>query len=165
MCHRREAVDILQIPAFLCRQPICLLAPAIRQGVNVKKGPVFGPRGTLPNVVSRSESTATKRHLAHRTAAPLLGTTRWSPTCAQPCPNGADRIPCRDGLRRIRSAKPAAKRFERRTTRNLHSHGTPAVAIGVGAVFIETHEAPTMAPSDGPNMIYLIRCQPLSHRL
>jgi len=149
-----EAVDILQIPAFLCRQTDMLLAAGnTGKVVNVKKGQFLAP-WDMPNVVAKIESTGNKRILltergtsfgyntlvADMRSLPQMAQTGYpvvmdaTHSVQQPCGQGGSS----GGQREFAPVMARA-----------------AVAIGVGAVFIETHEDPDNAPSDGPNMIYL----------
>ena len=149
-----ENVDVIQIPAFLCRQTD-LLEAAGRTGkpVHVKKGQFLAP-WDMKNVVSKLESVgATKILVCERGASfgynTLVSDMRSLPIMAQTGypvvfdathsvqqPGGAG-----DSTGGEREFAPVLARA--------------AVAIGVAAVFMETHEDPDNAPSDGPNMIYL----------
>ncbi|MDA7984547.1 MAG: 3-deoxy-8-phosphooctulonate synthase [Alphaproteobacteria bacterium] len=153
-----EAVDILQIPAFLCRQTDLLVAAAEAAesrgcAVNVKKGQFLAP-WDMKNVADKlSSAGATRILLTERGVSfgyntlvsdmrglPVLAQTGWpvvfdcTHSVQQPGGRGA-----RSGGQR--EFAPVLARA--------------AVAVGVAAVFMETHRDPDNAPSDGPNMIRL----------
>ncbi len=149
-----EAVDVLQIPAFLCRQTELLLA-AGRTGrpINVKKGQFLAP-WDMANVVAKIESTGNKNILVCERGASFGYNTLVSDMRALPilaatgCPVVFDAThsvqqPGGEGTRSggQREFAPVLARA--------------AVAVGVAAVFMETHQDPDKAPSDGPNMIPL----------
>jgi len=149
-----EVADILQIPAFLCRQTDLLLA-AGRTGaaVNIKKGQFLAP-WDMANVAAKVESTGNQRILltergvsfgyntlvTDMRALPLMAATGWpvvmDATHAVQAPGGQG------------GSSGGDRRFAPVLAR-------AAVAVGVAAVFIETHPDPDRAPSDGPNMIPL----------
>ena len=149
-----EAVDILQIPAFLCRQTDMLLAAGnTGKVVNVKKGQFLAP-WDMPNVVAKIESTGNKRILLTERGTSfgyntLVADMRSLPQMAQ------------TGYPVVMDATHSVQQpGGQGGSSGGQSEFAPvmaraAVAIGVGAVFIETHEDPDNAPSDGPNMIYL----------
>ncbi|SFS67067.1 2-dehydro-3-deoxyphosphooctonate aldolase (KDO 8-P synthase) [Sulfitobacter marinus] len=149
-----EAVDILQIPAFLCRQTDMLLAAGnTGKAVNVKKGQWMAP-WEMTNVVTKVESTGNKNILlTDRGTAfgynTLVTDMRGLPQMAQ---TGYPVV--MDATHAV--ASPGGKGTSSGGQREFAPVlARAAVAIGVGAVFIETHEDPDNAPSDGPNMIYL----------
>ena len=147
-----KAVDVLQIPAFLCRQTDLLIA-AGRTGVavNVKKGQFLAP-WDMANVAAKIESTGNSRILLTERGAsfgyntlvtdmrglPIMAKTGWpvimDATHAVQAPGGQGNSS--GGDRRFASVLARA-----------------AVAIGVAGVFVECHPDPDKAPSDGPNMI------------
>ena len=151
-----EAVDILQIPAFLCRQTDMLLA-AGRTGaaINVKKGQFLAP-WDMGNVVAKIESTGNTRILLTERGTSfgyntLVADMRALPQMAQtgyPVVMDATHSVQQPGGRGGSSG--GQREFAPVMAR-------AAVAVGVAAVFIETHEDPDSAPSDGPNMIPLDR--------
>ena len=149
-----EAVDILQIPAFLCRQTDMLLA-AGKTGkvVNVKKGQFLAP-WEMGNIVDKIESTGNKRILLTERGTSfgyntLVADMRALPQMAQ---TGYPVV--MDATHSVQ--QPGGKGGSSGGQREFAPvMARAAVAIGVAAVFIETHEDPDNAPSDGPNMIYL----------
>lgn len=149
-----EAVDILQIPAFLCRQTDMLLAAgATGAAINVKKGQFLAP-WEMPNIVTKIESTGNKRILLTERGTSfgyntLVADMRSLPQMAQtgyPVVMDATHSVQQPGGRGGSSG--GQREFAPVMAR-------AAVAIGVAAVFIETHEDPDKSPSDGPNMVYL----------
>ncbi|WP_439149112.1 3-deoxy-8-phosphooctulonate synthase [Sulfitobacter sp.] len=149
-----EAVDILQIPAFLCRQTDMLLAAGnTGKVVNVKKGQFLAP-WDMANVVSKIESTGNKRILLTERGTSfgyntLVADMRSLPQMAKtgyPVVMDATHSVQQPGG--MGGSSGGQREFAPVMAR-------AAVAIGVGAVFIETHEDPDNAPSDGPNMIHL----------
>lgn len=149
-----EAVDILQIPAFLCRQTDMLLAAgATGAAINVKKGQFLAP-WEMPNIVTKIESTGNRRILLTERGTSfgyntLVADMRSLPQMAQtgyPVVMDATHSVQQPGGRGGSSG--GQREFAPVMAR-------AAVAIGVAAVFIETHEDPDRSPSDGPNMIYL----------
>lgn len=149
-----DAVDILQIPAFLCRQTDMLLAAgATGAAINVKKGQFLAP-WEMTNVVTKIESTGNKRILLTERGVSfgyntLVADMRSLPIMAQtgyPVVMDATHSVQQPGGRGGSSG--GQREFAPVMAR-------AAVAIGVAAVFIETHEDPDKSPSDGPNMIQL----------
>ena len=149
-----EAVDILQIPAFLCRQTDMLLAAGeTGKAVNVKKGQFLAP-WEMGNIVDKIESTGNKRILLTERGTSfgyntLVADMRALPQMAQ---TGYPVV--MDATHSVQ--QPGGKGGSSGGQREFAPvMARAAVAIGVAAVFIETHEDPDNAPSDGPNMIYL----------
>lgn len=149
-----SVVDVLQIPAFLCRQTDLLVAAA-RTGrvVNVKKGQFLAP-WDMKNVLAKiTESGNPNVLLTERGASfgynTLVSDMRSLPIMAE---TGAPVI--FDATHSVQQpgGQGASTGGERRMVPVL---ARAAVAVGVAGVFIETHENPDNAPSDGPNMIPL----------
>lgn len=149
-----DAVDILQIPAFLCRQTDMLLAAGnTGAAVNVKKGQFLAP-WEMQNIVTKIESTGNNRILLTERGTTfgyntLVADMRSLPQMAQtgyPVVMDATHSVAQPGG--LGGSSGGQREFAPVMAR-------AAVAIGVGAVFIETHEDPDNAPSDGPNSIYL----------
>lgn len=149
-----EVCDVLQIPAFLCRQTALLKAAgATGAVVNVKKGQFLAP-WDMPNVAAKIESTGNgnilltergvsfgyNRLVVDMQALPEMARTGYpvimdaTHTVAQPGGLGG----ASGGQREFAPVMARA-----------------AVAVGVAGVFMETHQDPDTAPCDGPNMIYL----------
>ncbi len=149
-----EAVDILQIPAFLCRQTDMLLAAGnTGKVVNVKKGQWLAP-WEMGNIVTKIESTGNKRILLTERGTSfgyntLVVDMRSLPQMAQtgyPVVMDATHSVAQPGG--LGGSSGGQREFAPVMAR-------AAAAIGVAAVFLETHEDPDTAPSDGPNSIYL----------
>ena len=149
-----DAVDILQIPAFLCRQTDMLLAAGeTGKAVNVKKGQWMAP-WEMTNVVGKIESTGNRQILlTDRGTAfgynTLVADMRSLPQMAQ---TGYPVV--MDATHSV--AQPGGKGTSSGGQREFAPvMARAATAVGVAALFMETHEDPDNAPSDGPNMIYL----------
>jgi 2-dehydro-3-deoxyphosphooctonate aldolase (KDO 8-P synthase) len=156
-----EVVDVLQIPAFLCRQTDLLVAAA-RAGrvVNVKKGQFLAP-WDMANVVAKitgagnADVLVTERGVSFgyntlvsdMRALPVLARTTGAPVIF-------------DATHSVQQpgGKGNASGGEREFVPVL---ARAAVAVGVAGVFIETHQDPDNAPSDGPNMLPLKQMKPL----
>jgi 2-dehydro-3-deoxyphosphooctonate aldolase (KDO 8-P synthase) len=149
-----SVVDVIQIPAFLCRQTDLLIAAGETGAVvNIKKGQFLAP-WDMANVAEKVASTGNERILLTERGTSfgynaLVADMRGLPTMMrtgypvimdathsvqQPGGNG--------------SSSGGQREFAPLMAR-------VAVSIGIAGVFIETHEAPDTAPSDGPNMVYL----------
>jgi len=159
-----DVVDILQIPAFLCRQTDLLLAAAkTGRVVNVKKGQFLAP-WDMANVVQKVTSAGNPNVLVTERGVSfgyntLVSDMRALPVLAQ---IGAPVI--FDATHSVQQpgGKGASSGGERQYVPVL---ARAAVAVGVAGVFIETHQDPDHAPSDGPNMMALRDMEPLLQRL
>ena len=149
-----EVVDVLQIPAFLCRQTDMLLAAGnTGKVVNVKKGQWLAP-WEMGNIVDKIKSTGNERILLTERGTSfgyntLVADMRSLPQMAQtgyPVVMDATHSVAQPGG--LGGSSGGQREFAPVMAR-------AAVAIGVAAVFLETHEDPDNAPSDGPNSIYL----------
>jgi 2-dehydro-3-deoxyphosphooctonate aldolase (KDO 8-P synthase) len=149
-----EVVDVLQIPAFLCRQTDLLIAAGeTGAAINIKKGQFLAP-WDMANVAEKVASTGNERLMltergvsfgyntlvADMRSLPIMMQTGWpvvmdaTHSVQQPGGRGGSS----GGQREFAPVMARA-----------------AVSLGIAAVFIETHEAPDTAPSDGPNMVPL----------
>ena len=170
-----QAVDVLQIPAFLCRQTDLLLAAAATgKVVNVKKGQFLAPwdmanvvekitgggnvvgkatSGGNPNVLvtERGASFGYNTLVSDMRALPILARTTGAPVIF-------------DATHSVQQpgGKGTSSGGEREFVPVL---ARAAVAVGVAGVFIETHPDPDRAPSDGPNMVPLREFEALVKRL
>jgi 2-dehydro-3-deoxyphosphooctonate aldolase (KDO 8-P synthase) len=159
-----QAVDILQIPAFLCRQTDLLLAAGeTKAAINVKKGQFLAP-WDMQNVADKIASTGNTRILLTERGAsfgynmlvsdmrslPILATTGYpvvfDATHSVQLPGG------------LGASSGGQAEFVPPLAR-------AAIAVGVASVFIETHEDPARSPSDGPNMVALDDMPALLKRL
>ncbi|WP_324752983.1 3-deoxy-8-phosphooctulonate synthase [Roseovarius sp. Pro17] len=159
-----EVVDVIQIPAFLCRQTDLLLAAGETGcAINVKKGQFLAP-WDMGNVADKIASTGNERiMLCDRGTSfgynTLVSDFRGLPTMA------------RTGYPVVFDATHSVQQpGGQGTTSGGQREFAPvlaraAVAVGVSALFIETHEDPDNAPSDGPNMIPVDRMEALIGQL
>ncbi len=154
-CRRiGNSVDVLQIPAFLCRQTDLLIA-AGETGlpVNIKKGQFLAP-WDMENVVKKVESTGNDKVMVTERGASfgyntLVTDMRSLPIMAR---TGAPVVIDATHSVQQPGGEGTASGGDRRFAPVI---ARAAVAVGVAAVFMETHEDPDGAPSDGPNMIKL----------
>ncbi len=159
-----EVVDVLQIPAFLCRQTDLLIAAAkTGRAVNVKKGQFLAP-WDMANVVDKLTGAGNRNVLVTERGASFGYNTLVSDMRALPelAKSGAPVI--FDATHSVQQpgGKGTSSGGEREFVPVL---ARAAVAVGVAGVFIETHQNPDKAPSDGPNMIPLKNLAPLLERL
>lgn len=149
-----DACDILQIPAFLCRQTDLLLA-AGKTGavVNIKKGQFLAP-WDMANVIAKVESTGNKCILLTERGTSFGYNTLVADMRALPQMAKTGYPVVMDATHSVQ--QPGGMGGSSGGQREFAPvMARAAVAIGVAAVFIETHENPDQAPSDGPNMIPL----------
>lgn len=149
-----QVVDVIQIPAFLCRQTDLLIAAGETGAVvNIKKGQFLAP-WDMANVAEKVASTGNHRILLTERGASfgyntLVADMRSLPTMAR---TGWPVI--MDATHSVQ--QPGGQGNSSGGQREFAPvMARCAVAIGIAGVFIETHEAPDTAPSDGPNMIPL----------
>ena len=149
-----EVIDVLQIPAFLCRQTDLLLAAGnTGRVINVKKGQFLAP-WDMVNVAKKIESTGNDKVLLCERGASFGYNTLVTDMRSLP-------IMARTGCPVVFDATHSVQQpGGQGTTSGGQREFAPilaraAVSIGVAAVFAETHENPDCAPSDGPNMIPL----------
>ena len=157
-------VDVLQIPAFLCRQTDLLVAAAkTGKVINVKKGQFLAP-WDMVNVTKKIEESGNKNILVTERGASfgyntLVSDMRSLPIMAKngyPVVFDATHSVQQPGGMGDKSG--GQKEFVKYLSR-------AAVAVGVAAVFIETHPDPDNAPSDGPNMVPLKKMPDLLNQL
>jgi len=159
-----EAVDILQIPAFLCRQTDLLIAAAkTGRVVNVKKGQFLAP-WDMANVVEKITRAGNRNVLVTERGVSfgynaLISDMRALPVLAK---MGAPVI--FDATHSVQQpgGQGTSSGGEREFVPVL---ARAAVAVGVAGLFIETHQNPDKAPSDGPNMLPLKDMEPLLEQL
>ncbi len=149
-----EVVDILQIPAFLCRQTDLLLAAGeTGAAINVKKGQFLAP-WDMPNVVAKIESTGNTRILLTERGTSFGYNTLVTDMRALPQMAATGYPVVMDATHSVQ--QPGGQGGSSGGQREFAPvMARAAVSLGIAAVFIETHEAPDTAPSDGPNMIPL----------
>ena len=160
-----EVVDILQIPAFLCRQTDLLVAAA-RTGriVNVKKGQFLAP-WDMRNVVAKITEAGNPNVLVTERGASFGYNTLVSDMRALPIMAETTGAPVVfDATHSVQ--QPGGQGTSTGGQREfVPVLARAAVAVGVAAVFIETHQDPDNAPSDGPNMVPLRELEALLRRL
>ncbi|HEX4365635.1 MAG TPA: 3-deoxy-8-phosphooctulonate synthase [Rhodopila sp.] len=159
-----EAVDVLQIPAFLCRQTDLLLAAGeTGRAINVKKGQFLAP-WDMVNVAAKIASTGNQNILLCERGASFGYNTLVSDMRSLP-------IMARTGYPVVFDATHSVQQpGGQGTSTGGQREFAPvlaraALAVEVAAVFIETHPDPDVAPSDGPNMIPLREMEALVTRL
>ena len=149
-----DVVDVLQIPAFLCRQTDLLLAAGeTGKAVNVKKGQFLAP-WEMQNIVDKIESTGNRNILLTERGTTFGYNTLVADMRSLPQMAKTGYPVVMDATHSV--AQPGGKGGSsggQREFAPVMARG--AAAIGVAAIFMETHEDPDRAPSDGPNMIYL----------
>ncbi len=159
-----RVVDVLQIPAFLCRQTDLLVAAAATGAViNIKKGQFLAP-WDMKNVVAKVVGAGNRNVLVTERGASfgyntLIADMRSLPILAQMgCPVVFDASHSVQQPGGLGSTSGGQREF-------VPVMARAAVAVGVAAIFMETHEDPDKAPSDGPNMVPLSEMEPLLERL
>jgi 2-dehydro-3-deoxyphosphooctonate aldolase (KDO 8-P synthase) len=159
-----EAVDVLQIPAFLCRQTDLLVAAAkTGRAINVKKGQFLAP-WDMANVVAKITAAGNPNVLVTERGVSFGYNTLISDMRALP-------ILAKIGAPVIFDATHSVQQPGGQGTSSGGERAfvpvlaRAATAVGVAGVFIETHQDPDHAPSDGPNMIPLKDLAPLIERL
>jgi 2-dehydro-3-deoxyphosphooctonate aldolase (KDO 8-P synthase) len=149
-----EAVDVLQIPAFLCRQTDLLVAAAATgRVVNVKKGQFLAP-WDMRNVIAKVTGAGNSRVLATERGASFGYNTLVSDMRALPIMAAMGAPVIFDATHSVQ--QPGGQGTSSGGQREfVPVLARAAVAVGVAGVFIETHPDPDQAPSDGPNMVPL----------
>ena len=157
-------VDILQIPAFLCRQTDLLVAAAkTNKIVNIKKGQFLAPWDMI-NVTKKISDSGNNNILVTERGASFGYNTLVSDMKSIP-------IMAKNGYPVIFDAthsvqQPGGQGDKSGGQREFVEHlSRAAVAVGVAAIFIETHQDPDNAPSDGPNMVPLNEMDSLINKL
>ena len=155
-----EVVDVLQIPAFLCRQTDLLIAAAKTQKpVNVKKGQFLAP-WDMAHAVDKLESTGNHRILLTERGASFGYNTLVTDMRSLPIMAKTGYPVIMDATHSVQ--QPGGQGSSSGGQREMAPvMARAAVSLGIAGVFIETHEDPDNAPSDGPNMIPLDRMEGL----
>ena len=159
-----EHVDILQIPAFLCRQTDLLVAAAkTKKIINVKKGQFLAP-WDMVNVTKKISSSGNKNILVTERGASFGYNTLVSDMRSLP-------IMAKNGYPVIFDAthsvqQPGGQGESSGGQREFVEYlSRAAIAVGIAGIFIETHQDPDNAPSDGPNMLPLAKLESLLEQL
>ena len=149
-----EAVDVLQIPAYLCRQTDLLVAAAeTGRAINVKKGQFLAP-WDMANVVAKLQASGNRKVMVCERGASfgyntLISDMRALPILAETgCPVVFDATHSVQQPGGRGGSSGGQREFVPVLAR-------AALAVGVAAVFMETHQDPDNAPSDGPNMVHI----------
>ena len=159
-----DVVDVLQIPAFLCRQTD-LLTAAAKTGkiINVKKGQFLAP-WDMANVIKKIEDSGNKNILITERGASFGYNTLVSDMRALPIMSKFGFPIIFDATHSVQ--QPGGMGEKSGGQREFVPHlARAAIAVGVSAIFIETHEDPDNAPSDGPNMVPLNELKSLLNKL
>jgi 2-dehydro-3-deoxyphosphooctonate aldolase (KDO 8-P synthase) len=160
-----QAVDVLQIPAFLCRQTDLLIAAAkTGKAVNVKKGQFLAP-WDMKNVVEKITGAGNRNVLVTERGVSFGYNTLVSDMRALPILKQTTGAPVIfDATHSVQ--QPGGQGTSSGGQREfVPVLARAAVAVGVAGVFIETHQDPDKAPSDGPNMLPLKQMEPLLREL
>ncbi len=157
-------VDVLQIPAFLCRQTDLLIAAAkTKKIINVKKGQFLAP-WDMVNVTKKISDSGNENILVTERGASfgyntLVSDMRSIPIMAK---NGYPIV--FDGTHSVQ--QPGGQGDKSGGQREFVEYlSRAAVAVGIAAIFLETHQDPDNAPSDGPNMVPLNKLDELLHQI
>lgn len=165
-CERvASVVDVLQIPAFLCRQTDLLQAAAkTGKTVNVKKGQFLAP-WDMRNVVEKITGAGNRNVLVTERGVSFGYNTLVSDMRALPILKQTTQAPVIfDATHSVQQpgGKGTSSGGEREFVPVL---ARAATAVGVAGLFIETHQDPDKAPSDGPNMLPVKQMEPLLRKL
>ncbi len=159
-----DHVDVLQIPAFLCRQTDLLIAAAkTNKIINVKKGQFLAP-WDMVNVTKKISDSGNENILVTERGASfgyntLVSDMRSIPIMAK---NGYPVV--FDGTHSVQ--QPGGLGEKSGGQREFVEHlSKAATAVGIAAIFLETHQDPDNAPSDGPNMVPLNKLESLISRI
>ena len=149
-----KVVDVLQIPAFLCRQTDLLIAAAkTGRVVNVKKGQFLAP-WDMKNVLKKLNASGNPNVLLCERGASFGYNTLVSDMRSLPIMAAMGAPVVFDATHSV--AQPGGQGESSGGQREfVETLARAAVAAGIAGVFVETHQDPDNAPSDGPNMVYL----------
>jgi 2-dehydro-3-deoxyphosphooctonate aldolase (KDO 8-P synthase) len=159
-----SAVDVLQIPAFLCRQTDLLVAAAkTGKAVNVKKGQFLAP-WDMKNVVDKLAAAGARDVLVTERGASFGYNTLVTDFRSLPVLAATGAPVVFDATHSVQQpgGEGAASGGQREFVPHL---ARAAAAVGVAAIFMETHENPAKAPSDGPNMVPLSKLEALMKQI
>ena len=157
-------VDILQIPAFLCRQTDLLIAAAkTKKIINVKKGQFLAP-WDMANVTKKISESGNKNILVTERGASFGYNTLVSDMRSLPIMSKLGYPVILDATHSVQ--QPGGMGDKSGGQREFVEYlARAAVAVGVAGVFIETHQDPDNAPSDGPNMLPINKLEQLLNQL
>jgi|TARA_R100000149_G_scaffold66463_1_gene45724 2-dehydro-3-deoxyphosphooctonate aldolase (KDO 8-P synthase) len=159
-----QAVDVIQIPAFLCRQTDLLLAAAATgKVINIKKGQFLAP-WDMKNVIAKVVGAGNPNVMACERGASFGYNTLVSDMRALPVLRDIGCPVVFDATHSVQ--QPGGQGTSSGGQREfVPVLGRAAVSVGVDAVFMETHQDPDNAPSDGPNMVPLDQFESLAGQL
>ena len=159
-----EVVDIIQIPAFLCRQTDLLVAAAkTNKVINVKKGQFLAP-WDMKNVIKKIEDTGNDKILLTERGVSFGYNTLVSDMRSLSILSDFGYPVVFDATHSVQ--QPGGKGDSSGGERKfISSLSRAAVAVGISTIFLETHDNPDKAPSDGANMIPLIDLEHLLKNL
>ncbi|MGU3576326.1 3-deoxy-8-phosphooctulonate synthase [Brucellaceae bacterium C25G] len=149
-----DVIDVLQIPAFLCRQTDLLIAAAkTGRVINIKKGQFLAP-WDMKNVLAKVTESGNPNVMACERGASFGYNTLVSDMRSLPIMAGFGSPVIFDATHSVQQpgGQGGSSGGQREFVETL---ARAAVAVGVAGVFIETHEDPDNAPSDGPNMVQI----------
>jgi 2-dehydro-3-deoxyphosphooctonate aldolase (KDO 8-P synthase) len=159
-----EVVDVLQVPAFLCRQTDMLLAAAATgKAVNVKKGQFLAP-WDMKNVVEKLHEGGCRDLLLTERGASFGYGNLVVDFRSLPILRSYGHPVCFDATHSVQRPGGLGDRSGGDRT-EVPGLARAAAAVGVDAMFMEVHEDPDHAPSDGPNMLVLADLPPLLARI
>jgi 2-dehydro-3-deoxyphosphooctonate aldolase (KDO 8-P synthase) len=159
-----EAVDVLQIPAFLCRQTDLIVAAArTGKALNIKKGQFLAPRD-MTNVLAKATDSGNDNVMLCERGTSFGYNTLVSDMRSLPIMAETGYPVVFDATHSVQQpgGQGGTSGGEREYVPVL---ARAAIAIGVAAVFMETHQDPDTAPSDGPNMVPLDQMEAVLKRL
>jgi 2-dehydro-3-deoxyphosphooctonate aldolase (KDO 8-P synthase) len=159
-----NVVDVLQIPAFLCRQTDLLVAAAkTGRTINVKKGQFLAP-WDMENVVAKITESGNRNLLLTERGVSFGYNTLVSDMRSLPIMKKIGAPVVFDATHSVQ--QPGGRGSESGGERDMVPVlACAAAAVGVAGIFIETHEDPDRAPSDGATMVPLRNLEPLLRRL
>jgi len=159
-----EVVDVLQIPAFLCRQTDLLVAAAkTGRAINVKKGQFLAP-WDMKNVMEKITFSGNPNIMLCERGASFGYNTLVSDMRSLPIMAGMGAPVIFDATHSVQ--QPGGQGGSTGGQREfVETLARAAVAVGVAGLFIESHQDPDNAPSDGPNMVYLDKLEALLEKL
>ena len=157
-------VDILQIPAFLCRQTDLLIAAAkTKKIINVKKGQFLAP-WDMENVVKKISQNGNNKIMITERGSSFGYNRLVSDFRSLPIMSKTGYPVIFDATHSVQQpgGKGSSSGGEREFVEVLSK---AAIAVGVAGIFIETHDNPNRAPSDGPNMIHINQLEKLLRKI
>ncbi|MCX8515791.1 MAG: 3-deoxy-8-phosphooctulonate synthase, partial [Alphaproteobacteria bacterium] len=159
-----SVVDVLQVPAFLCRQTDLLLAGGRTQKpLNVKKGQFLAPED-MENIVAKIDSTGNQDTMLCERGVSFGYRTLVNDFRALPIMAQTGKPVIFDATHSVQSPGGRGKTSGGNRA-FVETLARAAVAVGVAGLFMEVHEDPDNAPSDGPNMVPLANLLPLLQKL